>query len=210
MKLRHIVVCSALCLTVAGCPAPEETPTPAADDGAKGEGDAKADEAPAAPPPAPFNKATAKTPWKHAKVGDWALYSMPTAGREMRFEVTGVTDDTVTFTVTNTKTNEVSANPTLQLADEETRYKDPFTYDAYAKDKDGNEIKPYKEKVSLKGKDFEALVIKRAKEGMGSTELWIAEEHVRPFNQCAVKSIRNGKLELELVDFGPFEGGKSE
>jgi len=207
MTLRHVIACSltALCLLAAGCPGETKTKkTPGNADNAPGDtnGDTGGDTTPTAPPPKPFDLATAKTPWRHSKVGDWATYNMISAKKEMKFEITKVEGNFITFTVTDTKSGEKLNEPTIDMSEEEGRYKDPMTYDAYAKDKDGKEITPYKEKVTVAGKEIEALVIKRAKSGMGSTELWIAEKDVRPFNQCAVKSIRNGKLEMELLDFG--------
>lgn len=204
MKLHPLLVCFAL--LAAGCPGTDgDSDTPPTDGDTDGAGDKNGDDTPVAPPK-PFDMSTARTPWKYAKVGDWALYRMHSGNLDLRFEVTKLNDVAVTFTVTNTKTGEQTNEATDLFEDLEAKYKDPFTYDAYAKDKDGKEIKPYTEKVTVKGKEIEALVIKRA--GLGSTtELWIAEKHVRPFVQCSVKSFKNGKLEIELLDFGPFEGG---
>ncbi len=203
MTLRNVIACSlaVLCLSAVGCPAEKEEVAPN-DPTPEQAGDDKGGETTPPPAPKPFDLASAKTPWRHSKVGDWATYKMISAKKEMKFEITKVEGNFVTFTVTDTKSGQKLNEPTIDMAEEEGRYTDPMTYDAYAKDKDGKEIKPYKEKITIAGKEIEALVIKRAKSGMGSTELWLAEKEVRPFNQCAVKSIRNGKLEMELLDFG--------
>ncbi len=150
---------------------------------------------PPAPAPRPFDRATAKTPWVRTKVGDWATYKT-SAGRvkQVRFEVTAVTDTTVTFVRKNAESGAVLGDATIDVADEEARYKPWESYDALVQP-------PYKEKTTVGGKELEVLIVKRAASG-NSTELWVAEDEVPPFNQCAVKSIRNGDLELELVDWG--------
>lgn len=150
---------------------------------------------PPAPAPRPFDRAMAKTPWVRTKVGDWATYKT-SAGRvkQVRFEVTAVTDTTVTFVRKNAESGAVLGDATIDVADEEARYKPWESYDALVQP-------PYKEKTTVGGKELEVLIVKRAASG-NSTELWVAEDEVPPFNQCAVKSIRNGDLELELVDWG--------
>ena len=105
-----------------------------------------------------------------------------------------MTDDTVTFVRKNADTNAELGTATVELGEEESRYKPWESYDALV-------TPPYKEKTTVAGKELEVTIIKRAASG-NSTELWVAEDDVPPFNQCAVKSIRDGKLELELVDWG--------
>jgi hypothetical protein len=211
MLVRRVCLAASgalVALTLAGCPA-EETPSAnlaPSDDGVGAAPDGDTPDQPAPPPaPKPFDRATAKTPWKLCKKGDWAVYKMHSANKTLRFDVTAVEGNTVKFTVKDDGSGELMQEAEIDLQEEEGRYKDPMTYDALAKDKDGNEIKPYAEAVEIKGKKIEALVVKRSKDGMGSTELWLAEKDIPPFNQCAVKSIRNGKLELEVVDFGRGE-----
>lgn len=146
---------------------------------------------------APFDRATARTPWKHARVGDWATYRMNTGrGNTTKFEVTGVTDSTVTFIRKHPENGSVQGQPiTIDLADEESKYKPWAQYDALVEP-------PSPQKMTVAGKEVDGLVIKRASSNGSTTELWVAENDVPAFNQCAVKSIRNGNLEMELLDFG--------
>lgn len=184
-----------------GCPnsqpaGPQQAPAQPATQAQAGQGSTPdATPTPPTPAPKPFDRATAKTPWVRTKVGDWATYKT-SAGRvkQVRFEVTEVTDTTVTFVRKNAESGTVIGDATIDIADEESRYKPWESYDALVQP-------PYKEKTTVAGKELEVLIVKRAASG-NSTELWVAEDEVPPFNQCAVKSIRNGDLELELVDWG--------
>ena len=182
-------------LALAGCPqeTAQQQPAPAAPTAPAG--DDKPDAPPPPPPPKPFDMATAKTPWRLCKVGDWATYKMHSAPGNpvFKFEVTAVEGTKVTV-ARKTEAGELKDTQDFDIAEEEARYKDPMTYDAL----DGT---PQKQTVDVGGKQVEVLVVKR-KKGDSSTELWLAEETVRPFVQSAVKSIRNGKLEIELLDFG--------
>lgn len=193
MTRRALVL--AVLLAATGCPpdqpatAPTTTSAPKATDTP-----ATTTSAPKAAPK-PFDRATAKTPWRHCKVGDWATYKSSLGKVKLvKFEVTAVTGDTVTFVRKNADTGAELGDATIDLADEESRYKEWSAYDALVKP-------PYTEKTTVGGKELEVLIIKRAASG-NSTELWVAEGEVPAFNQCAVKSIRNGDLELELVDWG--------
>ncbi len=193
---RALALPLALTLLCAGCPGETAAPPPAQPQVAPEAPKTGATAQPTAPVKATFDKASAKTPWKYAQVGDWATYASY-AGNEtvnMKFEVTGVTDTSVTFTMTYVGKGQ-PRSVTLDLAEEEGRYKDPFTYDALLG-------QPETKTIDFKGRQLEVLVVKRGKEGMSSTEMWLAEKDVRPFNQCAVKSFRDGKLQLELLDFG--------
>ena len=192
----------ALALCFAGCPppsgggtqggaAPTSGPT-----GAGAGGDAPAP----APAPAPFDKATARTPWKRCQVGDWATYTMFLPGgkkRVMKFVVTEVTDDAVGFEVRDGESGELRSNERVELAEEEARYKAPNEYDAL----DGE---PATKTIDFDGRQLEVVVLKR-KKGDSTTELWLAEQDVRPFNQSAIKSFRNGELMLQLDGFGSAE-----
>lgn len=193
-----LVLVALLPLALAGCPQEGGgSATPAQPAAGKQDAGKKAEApAPVKPPEKkPFDLATAKTPWRRAKVGDWAKYKMLSAPGDpvFKFEVTAVEGTKVTMT-RKTEAGELKDTQTIDMADEEARYKDPMTYDAL----DGV---PQKQTVDVAGKQVEVLVVKR-KKGDSSTELWLAEETLLPFTQCAVKSIRNGKLEIELVDFG--------
>jgi hypothetical protein len=189
------VAALAVLFALAGCPDESRTSTP----------QTPTSEAPKttepsttkAPTAAPFDRATAKTPWRHAKVGDWATYKMNTGrGTTTKFEVTGVTDSTVTFIRKHPENGAVQGEPiTVDLADEESKYKPWAQYDALVEP-------PTPQKMTVAGKEVEGLVIKRASSNGSTTELWVAENDVPAFNQCAVKSIRNGNLEMELLDFG--------
>lgn len=195
MTRRALVL--AVLLAATGCPpdTPATTPTTAtAEPKANGTTPATTT-TPPKPAPKPFDRATAKTPWRHAKVGDWATYKSSLGKvKNVKFVVTAVDGDTVTFQRLNADTSAVLGDATIDLADEESRYKEWSAYDALVKP-------PYTEKTTVGGKELEVLIIKRAASG-NSTELWVAENDVPAFNQCAVKSIRNGDLELELVDWG--------
>lgn len=148
-----------------------------------------------APAPKPFDRASAKTPWRLVKVGDWATYNSSLGKvKKVKFEVTAVTDSTVTFVRKNADTGAELGEATVDLAEEESRYKPWASYDALVKP-------PFKEKITVAGKELEATVVMRASGG-NSTELWVNDDEVPPFNQSAIKSIRDGKLELELVDWG--------
>lgn len=193
--IRRALVLAAL-LAATGCPA-DNAATPANGTVAT-EPKTTTTTTPTAAPkaaPTPFDRATAKTPWRHARVGDWATYKSALGKVKLvKFEVTAVSDDTVTFSRKNAESGAVLGDATIDLADEESRYKEWAAYDALVKP-------PYTEKTTVGGKELEVLIIKRAASG-NSTELWVAENDVPAFNQCAVKSIRNGDLELELVDWG--------
>lgn len=194
----------ALALLCAGCP-PPASPGSGADAGGPtsapaGAGAGGAGTAATAPEPEPFDKATARTPWKYCQVGDWAQYTMFLPGgkkRVMKFVVTDVTDATVGFNVLNGETGEVRSKEEIKLADEEARYKAPNEYDAL----DGE---PQTKTIDFNGRQLEVVILKR-KKGDSTTELWMAEKDVRPFNQSAIKSIRNGELMLQLDDFGSAE-----
>lgn len=175
--------------TPSGAPSGAPNGAPADDAGAQ-----EAD-TPAPPPARPFDRATARTPWVRTEVGDWATYRT-SSGRvkQVRFEVTAVTDTTVTFVRKNAETGAELGDATIDVADEEARYKPWESYDALVQP-------PYTEKTTVGGKELEVLIVKRAASG-NTTELWVAEAEVPPFNQCAVKSLRNGDLELELLDWG--------
>ncbi len=195
----------ALALVAGGCPESPKAPAPVAAPDASQGGAAPAPK-PAAPAPKPFDRASARTPWRLAKVGDFSVYR-EVAGkgmREVRYEVTKVDGDKLEFTRKDAGTGaEISGPHPVDLAEEEGRYKDPMTYDGLAQDDKGQPIQPSREKVAIGGKELEALVVKRAMPGMGSTELWLAEETVRPFQgQSVVKSIKDGKVQIELLDFG--------
>jgi hypothetical protein len=193
-----------LALAALGCPgqsttsAPAPAPPPPSSDTTKGAPASPGGKA-AAPP---FDKSTMKSPWKGVAVGDWAVYRMESAKvKQVRFEVTAVDDTTVSLVRKNVENGAVLGEWKENLASLEAQWKAPDTYDGLAKDDKGQDIKPYKEKATVAGKELECTVLKRA--GLGSTtELWMAIDQVLPVNQCAVKSYKDGKLELELLDFG--------
>ncbi len=200
-SLRVLATSLTLALCCAGCPQGGSTPATPGTSAAKqpGSGSGGGGKTQAEPPAKPkFDRATAKTPWKYAAVGDWATYSIEVGGgkkRTMKFVVTAVDDATVKFDVLNADTGEVQQTATIDLAEEESRYKAPDSYDAL----DGA---PQTKTIDFKGRQLEVVILKRKREGMGSTELWLAEKDVRPFNQCAVKSFKDGELKMELLDFG--------
>lgn len=193
--IRRVVV-AVVALLATGCPPSKPaapTPPPAQTTEAPKANGTTAK--PPAPAPKPFDRASARTPWRLTKVGDWATYNSSLGKvKKVKFEVTAVTDSTVTFVRKNADSGAELGTATVELAEEESRYKPWESYDALVQP-------PYKEKITVAGKELEATVIKRAASG-NSTELWVAENDVPPFNQCAIKSLRDGKLELELVDFG--------
>ena len=158
-----------------------------------------------APPPKPFKRDELKTPWALAKVGDWALYAMNFGASEkkFRFEITKVEERTVEYVRKDGDSGQVMGGAeVVDLAQEDERYKDPMTYDGLAQDKDGNEIKPTPQEVEVAGKKLTVLVIKRAMPGRGSTELWMCEQEIRPFMQSAIKTMKDGVVGAELIDFG--------
>ncbi|MCO5166492.1 MAG: hypothetical protein M9894_09020 [Planctomycetes bacterium] len=196
--MTRLVVALTLAAALAGCDSqPAATPQPQQAPASRPAEPPK-DAPPPKPAPKPFDRASAKTPWVRTKVGDWATYRTA-AGRvkQVKFEVTAVTDTSVTFVRKNAETGAVLGDATIDIADEDQRYKPWESYDALVEP-------PYKEGTTVAGKELEVLIIKRAASG-NSTELWVAEQDVPPFNQCAVKSIRNGDLELELLDWGRAE-----
>ena len=194
MRARPVHTLLLLVPLCTGCPQDPPPPATKTDAPAKTDEPAKT-EAPKPVEKKPFDLASAKTPWRLCKVGDWATYKMHSApgAPVFKFEVTQVDGNKVTVS-RKTEAGELKDTQTFDMAEEEDRYKDPTTYDAL----DGA---PQKQTVDVAGKQVEVLVVKR-KKGDSSTELWLAEETVRPFVQSAVKSIRNGKLEIELIDFG--------
>lgn len=193
-----------LALAALGCPGsntatpPPPTPPPSTGDTTKGAPSSTGTK-PAAPP---FDRSTMKSPWKGVAAGDWVLYRMESAKvKQVRFEVVSVDDASVSLIRKNNENGAVLGEWKENLATLESQWKSPDSYDGLAKDDKGQDIKPYKEKATVAGKELECTVLKRA--GLGSTtELWMALDQVLPVNQCAVKSYKDGKLELELLDFG--------
>jgi hypothetical protein len=188
---RHLPLLLALALPTAllGCTdgdgATKKSSSAKSDEAAKSE---------AAPLP-PFDRASAKTPWARCKVGDWAEYKNA-KGETLRFEVTEVGDDTLSFSAAKDG-SPLGDNP-IDLREEERRYQPPRSYDSQSAD-------PVEQTVTVAGKEVQVIIIKRANSNGSSTESWFAEADVPPFVQCMVKSIRNDKLEYDLLDFGRGE-----
>lgn len=182
-------------LALCGCP---QDPPPVAPPTGTEPGTAKTDPQPteAPPPPKPFDVSTAKSPWRLCKVGDWATYKMHSAkgSPTFKFEIIAI-DGTKVTVAKKDEAGETKDTSEFDMAEEEGRYKEPASYDAL----DGQ---PQKQTVDVAGKQVEVVVLKR-KKGDSTTELWLAEDTVRPpVMQSCTKSVRNGKLEIELLDFG--------
>ena len=195
-RLALILLSSSLAFLAAGCPGggsppPAKSPAKTA---------AKA-EAPAPKktvekePEKPFDRATLKTPWKDAKVGQWALYKTP--GQELRFEVIKVEDRKVTWAKTDAEGNPQS-EVVEDLAEVEDKYEGAQNMDAVETDK--IETK----KVKIGDKEIEVTIVKRKISG-DSAENWITTA-VPPFmavgGDATAKSMRSGNTHFELIDFG--------
>lgn len=153
-----------------------------------------------APAPKPFERASAKTPWKDAKVGQYAVYAMAQmGGKKMRFEVTKVEDAQVTFKITRPDGGE-SEQP-VDLAEKEEKFQPATEMDGVLKDK--LETKT----IQVGGKDLEVQVVKREYAG-NSAENWITAG-LPPFmdvgGSATAKSFKDGAVVFELVEFGGGE-----
>jgi len=191
----------ALAACLLGCP-PAPTVGPAQTDG--GDADAGTDggttEPAPTPEPEPFDRATAKTPWVDAKVGDYCVYKLLQPDEmEMRCEVVEVGESTVTWK--RAINGQDRGNVVVDLADAEKRYQEPTSLDAL----DGE---PEKQTLEVGGKSLEILIVKRST-SMGSTESWVTRG-LPPFMIAAggwagVKSLKDGELMQELIEFGKAE-----
>jgi hypothetical protein len=193
----------ALAACLLGCP-PEATTQPAqqsgdATDPAPTGGDTAADPAPT-PEAKPFDRASAKTPWVDAKVGDYCVYKMlKPKEMEIRCEVVEVGDATVTWK--RSIGGEDRGQEVVDLADMEERYQEPTSLDAI-------EGTPEEKTIEIGGKELKVLIVKRST-SMGSTESWVTRD-LPPFmiaagGWAAVKSHKDGELMQELTDFGSAE-----
>ena len=200
MSLRTLVLLPVLTLPLLGCPsggaaAPQKTETAASS------ATPKKSKAPAKPKK-PFVRAELKTPWKDAKVGQYAVYTMAQmGGKKLRFEVTKVEDRTVTYKIT--RPGGSSDEDTVDLAEKDEKYQVPTELLGVLKDKiEDKKMKVGEGEISVK-------VIKRQIKGGGSTENWITLE-VPPFMEAlsgsaTARSSKDGGVQFTLVEFG---GGK--
>jgi len=197
MSLRTLVLLPALTLPLLGCPsgggtpAPQKTKTAAA-------ATPKPSKAPEKPKK-PFVRAELKTPWKDAKVGQYAVYTMAQmGGKKLRFEVKKVEDRTVTYTIT--RPGGSSDDDTVDLAEKDEKYQVPTELLGVLKDKiEDKKMKVGEAEISVK-------VIKRELKGGGSTENWITTD-VPPFMEAlsgsaTAKSSKDGGVQFTLVEFG--------
>ncbi|MBL4849516.1 MAG: hypothetical protein JKY65_28635 [Planctomycetes bacterium] len=196
MSLRTLLLLPALTLTLLGCPSGGSTADPAKSKTAKTAKTTKTKKAPKKPKK-PFDRKTLTTPWKDAKVGQFAVYNAVQMGGKIRFEVTKVEDQTVTFKVIR-GSNESSQ--TVDLADKEERFKDPTA--AIGVQKDKIETKAMK----VGDGEISVQVIKREMKGSGATENWLTTV-VPPFMEAldgnaTAKSFKDGAMLFELVEFG--------
>jgi len=192
----------ALGLGLAGCPGDASTqPTPPPASPSPTGGDAASADTPT-PAPSPFDRDSLETRWADAEVGDWASYKIHVP-REMnfRFEVTEVGERTVTVKQTDLDSGEVRQTREVDLAEEEERLQDPRELGGMTED-------PKTETMDFGGEPLEVLVIKR--KGAGSTiESWLTEAGPPPFMDSVgwtiVKSLKDGSLNYELLEFGSAE-----
>jgi hypothetical protein len=197
MSLRTLVLLPALTLPLLGCPgggsapAPQKTKTAAAATPKKTKAPEK--------PKKPFVRAELKTPWKDAKVGQFAVYEMKQmGGKKMRFEVTKVEDRTVTYKIT--RPGGGSSEDTIDLAEKDEKYQVPTELLGVLKDKiEDKKMKVGEAEISVK-------VIKRELKGGGSTENWITTE-LPPFMEAlsgsaTAQSSKDGAVHFILVEFG--------
>ncbi|MCA8922271.1 MAG: hypothetical protein KDD82_10710 [Planctomycetes bacterium] len=196
-----LTACLGALFTLSGCPAGGGD-APANDSGepnASETGGGGA-ETPEAPPAKPFVQSELRGPWKHAKVGDFAVYREGSDKPQVfRYEVAKMDGATVTVSRQELKDGNPVGEANMvdfdMQADDE-KYKKPSEYDALTED-------PKEQEHTLEGgKSLTVVVMKR--KGAGSeTETWLAEDDVRPFHgQSVVRSVRDGVKNLELLDFG--------
>ena len=154
----------------------------------------------AIPEPEPFDRATAKTPWTKAKVGQYAVYTMAQmGGKKMRFEVTKVEDSSVTFKIVRPDGSE--SEEVVDLAQKEEKFELATEMDGVLKDK--LETKT----IKVGERDLEVQIVKREYAG-NSSENWITSG-LPPFvdvgGSATAKSYKDGAVTFELVEFGGGE-----
>jgi hypothetical protein len=138
----------------------------------------------------PLDRDRLKTPWARAKVDDWAKYRFQ--GRiEKVFRVVDTSGDDVAFEIRTLRDGReiLDRKVTLNLRDEEARYKDPTTFDFTVVSE---------ETLVIAGKKIRCTKCDR-KFGEMHTVNWFSREV--PMDGV-VKSIHDGKIMQELLDFG--------
>ena len=138
-----------------------------------------------------LTQAEMKSPWRLAKVGDWLVFEPHFGKDRVRYEVTGLTETELTFTMTSlTKKKMLRPPVTMSFEDLESGWNDP----------DKLQPKPKFTTKELKLGDKMLKCRVGVREGLGSkTETWYAEGI--GLNDAVVKSVRDGSVNLELKDF---------
>lgn len=193
MSLRTLALLPFLTLPLLGCPGggappPAKTKTAASPTPKKSAKPKK--------PVKPFVRAELKTPWKDAKVGQYAVYTTGNGGK-LRFEVTKVEDRTVIYEVT--RPNGSKGDVPVDLAKKDEKYQVPTELLGVLKDK----IEDKKMKVG--DGEISVKVIKR-QAGGNASENWITTE-IPPFMEAlsgsaTAKSSRDGSELFTLIEFG--------
>ena len=130
------------------------------------------------------------SPWRHAKVGDWAEFNPHfVPGKTYRHEIIRIEKGAITFTLG--EKGKPGREITESFEDLEKGYNPPES------------LKPLPKIVE---KEFKAAsgtlkCVVYYREGLGSkTETWLCKEF--PLNDGKIKSIKDGKLNLQLVAWG--------
>lgn len=130
------------------------------------------------------------SPWRHTKVGDWAEFKphfSPT--KTFRHEVTKIENGSVTFTIGEKGKPGRAITESFEELDK--GYNPPESL----------KPAPKIEEKEFKVGDTTLKCIVYYREGLGNkTETWLCKEF--PLNNGQIRSVRNGKLELNLVAWG--------
>lgn len=187
----------ALPLALAGCPNAKPRPpktTPKTPDEPEAPDKPKTPDKPKPPPEPAIKLADMKSPWRHAKVGDWVEYNKFFVMGSARFEIVEIKGGTLTYTLKNNTENTTRRIP-VDFEDLEKSFNPPEKLVPT----------PKIELVELKLKSGKTLKCKYYKrEGLGtSTETWLCEDIA--VNGGIVKNIRGGELQVEISDYHKVE-----
>ncbi|MEZ6187340.1 MAG: hypothetical protein R3F62_20300 [Planctomycetota bacterium] len=200
---RPLILIACLCglFALTGCPSGGSSNSGgSSDDGTQEPAAAPKDETPAAPAK-PFVQSELRGPWKHAKVGDFAVYEEGSGDKmkTYRYEITKIEGAQVSVTRQELKdgnpVGEAGETAFDMQADDE-KYKKPEEYDALTEE-------PKEQEHTLAGGKTLTVVVMKRKGAGSTTETWLADAEVRPFHgQSVVRSVRDGTKNLDLVDYG--------
>lgn len=153
-----------------------------------------------APPPPPVKArelSSINSPWRTAKVGDWAEFA-PHFGQPgvFRHEVIEIRANEIVFKIVNVTTGK-SVNDSIPLSfeDAEKSYNPPEKL--VPKPSKIEEVE-----IDVGGKKLKCVYYVREALG-GKTETWLCNDF--PLNGGVVKSIKDGNLNLDIKAFNKVE-----